>query len=283
MEITRKLKMGVLGAGVAALVAVPTAFAVGGGSDSPATRPQASDEDRSPPIVAALNDEEDEFDEGFDEEGSEFELAEEVAFLNGLADEIAGALTAAGVDHTVETLEVRSVTWDTSDEAANAIVEALLEEYFEYDEDDALDEFEDLDAEELALYQGEADAVRVALEAAGIPFEIELDELGIGWPVFDEEDDAIWDVVDEALDAYWEPIEAEELANLSVEELDELRQEAAVVRDALLAAGIAFEVEVDAAGVEWPIFDEDDDEAWEVVEGALDAFWGEFDEEDHEE
>ena len=51
---------------------------------------------------------------------------------------------------------------------------------------------------ELPLFDkdNEAAAVRAALDAAGIPAEVENDGFGIGWPLIDEKDEDAWEVID---------------------------------------------------------------------------------------
>ena len=225
MQIGRKLKVGIVGAGVAAIVAVPTAFAMQGEDRSDSAPSPAVEEPQEK--AEQLQSAQEEIDDGIG-------IGEEIEFLNELSDAIAEALAEAGIAHTVQPAEVRVVVFNEDDEAAWEIVDGVLEELF----DDYSDDFdpEDLDDEEIEELRAEAQVVRDALDAAGIPYEIEVDDLGIESPLFDEDDEAAWEVVDAALDAFWAELDAEYLAGLSEEELQEYRDEAAAVRAALDAA-----------------------------------------------
>lgn len=280
MQIGRKLKIGIVGAGVAAIAAVPTAFAVQGSDPhsldaTGVVAPAALEEEQATP--ARLQSTEEELDDGIG-------IGEEIAFLNELSDAIAEALEEAGIAHTVQSAEVRVVVWDEDDDAAWDVVDAVLDELFEEHEDEFGEDFDpaDLDAEDIEELRAEAIVVRAALDAAGIPYEIEVDELDIESPLFDEDDEAACEVVDAVLDAFWAELEAEYLADLSEEELQELRDEAAAVRTVLDAAGIPYDVEADAFGIGCPLFDEENEDAWDVVDDALDDFWGDFEDDDEE-
>ena len=155
-------------------------------------------------------------------------IGEEIEFLNELSGAIVEALTEAKIAHTVQTADVRVVVWDENDEAANEIVEGVLDELFEEFEEDF--DLEDLDEEEIEELRAEATAIRVALDAVSISYEIEVDDLGIELPLFDKDN------------------------------------EAAAVRAALDAAGIPDEVENDGFGIGWPLIDEKDEDAWEVID-----------------
>lgn len=221
IEIERKLKIGVVGAGVPAITAVPTAFAMQGRSPTD-TSPRTAVEQQQETVTGLRSaDHEEEVDD-------EIGIGEEIEFLNELSGAIVEALTEAKIAHTVQTADVRIVVWDENDEAANEIVEGVLDELFEEFEEDF--DLEDLDEEEIEELRAEATAVRVALDAVSISYEIEVDDLGIELPLFDKDN------------------------------------EAAAVRAALDAAGIPDEVENDGFGIGWPLIDEKDEDAWEVID-----------------
>ncbi|MEO1062884.1 MAG: hypothetical protein AAFZ07_15845 [Actinomycetota bacterium] len=154
----------------------------------------------------------------------------------------------------------------------------------EHDGCDWLDE--DLTEEELAELQtelqAEADAMVAALDAAGVQYELIPDEeLGVSFPEPVGDDPADWEAFEAALLELW----ADEFAALPADEQAEIvAMESAFAeefRTALDEAGIAYELETDpVTGVEFPMFDEDDEAAWEALD-ELDLFDDElFDEDD---
>ena len=140
----------------------------------------------------------------------------------------------------------------------------------------------DLSDEELAELrtelQAEADAMIAALDAAGVEYElVPDDELGISFPEPTGDDEAAWEAFEAVLGQLW----ADEFAALPDDEQAEIVEMeaafAAEFRTALDEAGIAYELELDpVTGVEFPVFDESDEAAWDALE-ELEAFEDDFD------
>ncbi len=164
-------------------------------------------------------------------------------------------------------------------------------------EDPTVDELAELDGEDCEWLDGElsdeelaelrtelqaeADAIIAALDAAGVDYElVPDDELGISFPEPIGDDEAAWEAFETALVELW----AEEFAALPADEQAEIVEMeaayAAELRSALDAAGISYELETDpVTGVEFPVFDEDDDAAWEALDELEDDHDDDADEE----
>ncbi|MEM9712195.1 MAG: hypothetical protein AAGA17_08265, partial [Actinomycetota bacterium] len=130
----------------------------------------------------------------------------------------------------------------------------------------------DLSEEDLAELpteiQDEADAMIAALDAAGVEYQLVPDEeLGVSFPEPTGDDEAAWRAFEDVLVELW----AEEFAALPTDEQAEIVEAeqlfATELRAALDEAGIAYDLEVDpVTGVEFPVFDESDEAAWEALD-----------------
>jgi len=193
--------------------------------------------------------------------GDEVELDEAVeldlgAEMQAEADAIAAALDEAGIEY-----ELVTVAWpvfDAENDEVWEVIETALDDLYErFDDKDIDGEAADPGAE----MQAEAAAVAAALDEAGIEYEL----VSVAWPVFDEKDEAAWDVVD----SVFEELDGE----LYVEEIDfgaELQAEAEAIAAALDEAGVEYET----VTIEWPVFDAENDDAWEIVDEALMDLYG---------
>jgi hypothetical protein len=116
--------------------------------------------------------------------------------------------------------------------------------------------------EDIAATNADEDALAAFLDQRGIQYTREPDEDGIRWVVWDESDEAANDAVD-AFYAERHPLSPEDLADLQAEQ------------DALAAfldeRGIHYTRDSDADGVDYVVWDENDDAA----NAATDEFYAE--------
>ncbi len=192
--------------------------------------------------------------------------AEELEASRADAEGLAAVLTAAGIDHTVET-DTHGFMWVEYD-YSDGIAQSVADSYYRalYPDEWVEGPFEELPAEELERIREENAGLIAALEAAGIAFEVVTEEGGYEWVEWDYEDPAAQEVVD----AYFS--ELYPMEPLPAEELERIREENAGLIAALEAAGIAFEVVTEEGGYEWVEWDYEDPAAQEVV----DAYFSEL-------
>ena len=143
-------------------------------------------------------------DFGF-EELSDEERAELIADITSENDRIKAALDAAGIAYTVETdedLGVEFVVWDYEDDAANAVIDELFMQ--EWAQEWA--EIPQAERDEIiAQIAAENDALKAALDAAGIAYtEVQDEVMGVPVVEWDFEDEAAWEVVDGVYDELYE-------------------------------------------------------------------------------
>ncbi len=146
--------------------------------------------------------------------------------------------------------------------------EAIEVEGCDFDFDDLSDEEK---AELVEEITAENEAIKEALDAAGIAYTVEIDEeLGVEYIVWDFEDEAANEIVDDLFNEQW----AEDFASLDQAERDqiiaEVTAENEAIKAALDAAGIAYtEVQDEVLGIPMVEWDFDDEAAWDVLEDVF--------------
>ncbi len=196
--------------------------------------------------------------------------AEELARM---AEENAGlieALEAAGVSYEVRSEEggYEWVEFDYEDPAAQEVAESYYNELYPS---------EPLPAEEIERIREENAGLTAALDAAGITYEVQVDESGYEWVEFDYEDPEAQEVVEGYYSELYPVIEGGECEGdheiewePTQEDIDRANAENQKLIEAFDEAGIDYTTETDDFGfvmVEWD---------WEnpEVQEVLDSIWG---------
>ena len=204
--------------------------------------------------------------------------AEELAEINAeIAKEIK-ALTDAGVILTLETDEfgITYPVWNADqDDKAEAVYEELYGPFEDIDFEDA--DFE-ISPEEVAEINAEIAKEIKALTDAGVILTLETDEFGITYPVWNADQDDKAEAVYEELYGPFEDIDFEDADfdfdwEPTAEEITEIQALVDQEKAALSKAGIAFTLETDEFGLEYPVWNEsEEDAAWDVLEGLWEDF-----------